>query len=141
MMGRGMMSSGHAPGGLVAVSRDGQPLAADASTALSDNTAAQKVGDLNVTLALSPYPPPAFQAGNFEVTLKDDKGLAITDASVLLDLTMPGMPMPPNKLQAQHASDGHYQATGRFTMRDWWRIEVIIQRGSDKVSAFFDVWV
>ena len=141
MMGRGMRSSGHPPGGLVAVSRDGKALAADPKSQLSENAAAQKIGDMNVSIALSPYPPVGFQRNDFDVTLTDANGQAITDAKILLDLTMPGMPMPPNKLEAQHAGDGRYRATGMFTMRDWWRIEVIIQRGSARQSAFFDVWV
>lgn len=141
MMGRGMTSSGHAPGGLVAVSRDGKALAADPNSQLPENAAAQKVGDLNISLALSPYPPVSFQSANFDVTLTDATGQAITDAKIALDLTMPAMPMPPNKLEAQHAGNGRYHATGRFTMPDWWRIEVIIQRGNTRQSAFFDVWV
>ena len=139
--GRRMVSSGHAPGGLVAVSPDGEPLPTDPNTTLPENTAAQKIGNLNVSIALSPYPPVGFQETNFDVTLTDEKGQAITDATITFDLTMPGMWMPPNKLEAQHTSNGLYQATGRFTMPDLWRIEVIIQRGSDKQSAFFDVWL
>jgi hypothetical protein len=135
------MNSGHAPGGLVAVSPDGSPLPTDPNRQLPENTAAQKVGNLNVSIALSPYPPVGFQKSDFDVTLTDDKGQAITDAKVTLDLTMPGMWMPSNTLEAQHNGDGLYQATGRFTMRDLWRIEVIVQRGGDKQSVFFDVWL
>ena len=52
--GPGMRSSGHAPGGLVAVSADGKALPTDPNSQLPENTAAQKVGDLNVSIALSP---------------------------------------------------------------------------------------
>jgi len=138
---RMMMNSGHAPGGLVAVSPDGKPLATDPSNALPENTAAQKVGNLNVSIALSPYPPVGFQKSDFDVALTDEQGQPITDAKISLNLTMPGMWMPPNKLEAQHTGNGRYHAAGMFTMRDGWRIEVIIQRGSARQSAFFDVWV
>ena len=138
---RMMGSSGQAPGGLVAVSPDGEPLPTDPNNKLPENTAAQKVGNLNVSIALSPYPPVGFQETNFDVTLTDEEGQAITDAKITLDLTMPGMWMPPNTLQAQHTGNGLYHATGRFTMRDLWRIEVIIQRGGEEQSVFFDVWV
>ena len=140
---RGMMGGGgaHAPGGLVAVSRDGTPLGTDPKGQLPENAAVQKVGNLNVSIVLSPYPPQGFQKGNFDVTLTDETGKAITDARVSLDLTMPAMRMPANKLEAQHVGDGRYHATGRFSMRDWWRIEVIIQRGGAQQSAFFDVWI
>jgi hypothetical protein len=138
---RGMMNSGHAPGGLVAVARDGAPLTADPNAQLPENAAAQKIGNLNVSIALSPYPPVGFQQATFDVTLTDEAGQAVTDAKISLDLTMPAMRMPVNKVEAKHAGDGRYQAIGRFTMRDWWRIEVIIQRGGAQQSAFFDVWI
>ena len=138
---RMMMGSGHAPGGLVAVSPDGKPLATDPSNKLPENTAAQQVGNLKVSIALSPYPPVGFQKSGFDVTLTDEQGQPITDAKIAFDLTMPGMWMPPNKLEAQHNDNGRYHATGMFTMRDLWRIEVIIQRGGEKQFAFFDVWI
>ena len=95
----------------------------------------------NVTIAVSPFPPASFQKATFDVTLKDDKGQAITDAQVTLDLTMPSMRMPTNKPTAQKAGNGKYTATATWTMRGWWRIEVIIVRGGVKQSAFFDTWL
>jgi hypothetical protein len=139
--GPGMMNSGHAPGGLVAVSPNGEQLASDPASELPENTAAQKVGNLNVTITLSPYPPVGFKESDFSVTLTDEQGQAITDAKVSLDLTMPGMWMPPNKLETQHTGNGLYPVTGRFTMRGLWQIEVIIERGGAKQSVFFDVWL
>ncbi len=47
--------------------------------------------------------------------------------------------MPPNQPALEFASDGQYRTTGQFTMRGWWRIEVIISRGGVDLSAFFDV--
>jgi hypothetical protein len=138
---RMMMGNGHAPGGLVAVSPDGKPLAADPSNKLPENTVTQQVGNLSVSIALSPYPPVGFQKSDFDVSLTDEQGQPITDAKISLDLTMPGMWMPPNKLEAQHNGNGRYHAAGMFTMRDLWQIEVIIQRGEEKQSAFFDVWI
>jgi hypothetical protein len=131
--------AGNASGGLVAVSADGKALATDPNNQLPENTAAQIVGNLNVSLALSPYPPVGWQESGFDVTLTDGQGQAITDAKVSLDLTMPAMPMPQNALDAQQTSNGFYHATGRFTMRGLWRIEVIIERGGQKQSVFFDV--
>jgi hypothetical protein len=139
-----MMNSSSAPGqasgGLIAVSPEGTPLPPQVdSTKLPANTSEQKVGNLNVQLALSPYPPVGFQQTNLDVRLTDENGQAITDPTVTLDLTMPGMPMPQNTLKANYTDQGVYHATGRFTMRDLWRIEVIIQRDGKKQSAFFEV--
>ena len=133
-----------ASGGLGAVSSDGATISSpttDAATALSENTAAQRAGEMNVLIALNPYPPVGFEPADFEVTLTDADGQAINDASVNLDLTMPGMWMPPNQLTLTPASDGKYSATGRFTMRGLWRIEVTITRGAETQSVFFDIWL
>ncbi|MBI5302024.1 MAG: FixH family protein [Chloroflexi bacterium] len=138
--GRGMMGSGGQPAGsLVAVTSDGKTI--PATTKLPENTAAQTVGKMNVAIALTPYPPVSFQTGNFDLTLTDEKGQAITDAKIRLDLTMPGMWMPPSKPNAQNLGEGKYKASATWTMRGLWRIEVIIERGSEKSSAFFDVWL
>jgi hypothetical protein len=139
MMGNGLQSSG----GLMAVTRDGTPLppppTTDTVTQLLANTAAQQVGDMNVSIALNPYPPTGFNPADFEVTLTDANGQAINDATVSLDLTMPTMWMPTNQFPLTSASNGKYSATGQFTMRGLWRIEVVITRGGKTQSAFFDV--
>ena len=144
---RGMMggpaqgpASGQSARGLVAVSADGTPLPpAVGATPASENMCTQTISGLRVSLALSPYPPAGFQTSNFEVTLVDANNQAVTDATVNLDLTMPGMWMPPNAVTAPHAGNGVYRGSGRFTMRGVWRIEVILQRSGQKQSAFFQV--
>jgi hypothetical protein len=159
MGGRGPMMGGQGPfgssvapegytppsggsGGLVAVTADGKTIPAPSDAPkLPENTATQKVGNLNVTLALSPYPPASFQNGNFDITLIDDKGQPITNAKITFDLTMPGMWMPPSKPEAQNIGNGKYHATAFWTMRSLWRIEAIITRGNEKQSAFFAVWL
>ena len=129
---------------LVAVSAGGAqiPPSADVTSVTGDlpkGVAAQKSGDMIVLLALNPYPPSVGQPSAFDITLTDVNGKAIDDASLSLDLTMPSMWMPPNQLTAEFVSDGKYHAEGQFTMRGGWRIEVIITRGSEKQSVFFDV--
>jgi hypothetical protein len=111
------------------------------SSAPSANTATEKAGNLNVTLALTPYPPVSFQPTTFDITVTDEKGNAVPDAKIMLDLTMPSMRMPSNKPQAQSIGSGKYQAIGRFTMRGDWQIAVIIERGSEKQTAYFKLWL
>jgi hypothetical protein len=128
------------PGGLIAVSADGTPMSVPASAGkLPENTAMQESESLRVSLALNPYPPSVGQPSKFDVTLTDVNGKAIDDASISLDLTMPTMWMPPNQLTMEFISDGKYHAEGQFTMRGGWRIEVLITRGNEKQSVFFDV--
>ena len=132
-------------GGLVAVSANGTPMpvpvALAAAGPVSENPAIQESGGLLVSLGLDPYPPGVTKPSNFEVILTDTAGKAVSDATISLDLTMPGMYMPPNQLNMQSSGEGKYHATGRFTMRGPWRIEVIISIGGKSQSVFFDVWL
>jgi hypothetical protein len=131
-----------AQGGLVAVSSDGKPISPPAgATKLPENMAMQQVGDMNVSIALNPYPPTGFNPADFEVTLTDANGQVINDATVSVNLTMPSMWMPPNQFTLTAVPNGKYSATGQFTMRGPWRIEVVITRGGTTQSAFFDVWL
>jgi hypothetical protein len=139
-----MMSGAGVQQDLVAVSTDGAqiPPSADITSAtgkLPKGVVAQRSGDMIISLALNPYPPSAGQPSDFDITLTDVNGKAINDASISLNLTMPSMWMPPNQPAMEFVSDGKYHATAPFTMRGGWRIEVIITRGSEKQSVFFDV--
>jgi len=137
MMGAGSQVSA---GGLVAVSSSGAPVPAPAAAGdLPANTAMQASGDLFVSLSLSPYPPSGGDASTFVVTLADASGTPVSDATISLDLTMPEMWMPANQVSLAASEAGKYQASGYFTMRGLWRIEVMITRGSQKQSVFFDV--
>jgi hypothetical protein len=139
-----MMGSTGAPAELISVSADGAqiPISADVTSItgeLPKGAAAQKSGDMIISLVLNPYPPRAGQPSEFDITLTDGNGKAIDNASITLNLTMPSMWMPPNQPAMEFVSNGKYHATAPFTMRGGWRIEVIIKRGADKQSVFFDV--
>lgn len=127
-------------GGLKAVTANGTPMPVPAQAAeLPENMAIQESNGLLVSLAMNPYPPTGTKSTDFDVTLADASGQAISDASISLDLTMPSMWMPPNQPVMESVGGGKYHTAGRFTMRGLWRIEVIITRGSQKQSVFFDV--
>jgi len=111
---------------------------ASSSAASSKPGFAGKAGNLNVTLSMNPQPA-AFSSTTFDITITDDKGAAVSDANVSLDLSMPSMWMPSNKPEAKSLGNGKYQAAGRFTMRGGWRINVIVDRGGQKQSVYFDI--
>ena len=123
---------------LAAVSSDGAAIPQSAGD-LPKGTAQQTSGELIISLTLNQYPVSVGRPTDFDVTLTDINGKAIDDASINLDLSMPSMWMPPNQLTSEFVSDGKYHATGQFTMRGGWRIEVIITRGSETQSVFFDL--
>jgi hypothetical protein len=127
-------------GGLTAVNAQGAPLPAPAvAGSLPQNTAMQETGGLLVSLSMDPYPPRGGSPTTFGVNLSDTNGQPVSDATIGLDLAMPSMWMPPNQLNMTGGEAGKYQASGYFSMRGLWRIEVIITRAGQKQSAFFDV--
>lgn len=155
MMGRmlgnnpGMMAncpcSGNTSQSQVVPSTDATPSTSSATSSSasgvltkSGNTYTGQAGNLRIALTMTPAPA-AFSATTFDITLTDEKGNAVSDANVSLDLTMPSMWMPANKPQAKALGNGKYQAVGRFTMRGGWRINVIIEQGSQKQNAYFDI--
>lgn len=142
-MRRAHMMGGGSQIELSAVSADGEQILPPADVIaitgeLPKGTSAQVSGGMIVSLALSPYPPSVGQ-GEFDVTLTDVNGQPVDDATISLDLTMPAMRMPPNKPEMEFVADGKYHAAAYYTMRGWWRIEVIITRGNEQQSVFFDV--
>lgn len=138
----GAIAPASGSGGLTAATADGKPIAAVANAPkLPENTATAKAGNQTVTLTLSAYPPSSFQLGTFDVKLTDDKGQPVNDAQVSLDLTMPGMWMPPSAPAAQSLGNGAYRAQAFWTMRGLWLIEVKVQRAGATQSAFFTVWL
>lgn len=141
-MRRGAMMGG-ADIPLKAVSSEGTdiPLSEEVKAVTGElrlGTSAQKVGDMIVQIALNPYPA-GVDMNQFTVTVTDAAGQAIDDAKISLDLTMPAMHMPPNQPDLPFVADGKYVGSAPFTMRGWWRIEVIIDRGGKTTSAFFDL--
>lgn len=129
---------------LVAVSANGTqiPLSIEVEAVtgkLTENTAAQKVGNMVVMFSMNPYPATMRQPTDFEVTLLDAQGQSIENAEVILDMTMPEMWMPPNQPALESVGEGKYQAVGQFTMRGWWRIEVIVKYDGQTQSVFFDL--
>ena len=128
-------------GGLVAVSSNGTPMALPAAYSaagnIPENTAILESEGLLVSMTLNPYPPSVTKASSFEITLTDEEGQAISDATISVDLTMPGMYMPPNLLTLEPTGAGKYAATGRFTMRGPWRIEVIITLNGQTNNRIF----
>ncbi len=138
-----MMGGAGSPIELMAVSAEGSQIspAADVISITGElpaGKAAQQLDGMIVVLSLNPYPP-SVGMGEFDIKLTDVSGQIINDAVINLDLTMPAMRMPPNQPVMEFVSDGKYHTTAYYTMRGWWRIEVIITRGSETQSVFFDL--
>ncbi len=98
----------------------------------------QTVGDLTATLSVDPYPPPAMGKTEFLVTLTDGRGQLVTGATVSSDMTMPAMPMPPNRPEAVEDSAGVYRVEVLFTMAGDWEaaVEALLADGSTTEFVF-----
>jgi hypothetical protein len=138
IMGAGAKMS---PGNLAAVNAQGTPVEVPQGLRTTPGVALQQSQDMIVQIRLDPYPPTMSGSSTFEIVLRDSSGTDITNASISLDLTMPGMWMPPNLLDLESQGDGRYVSTGHFTMRGMWRMEVKITVDGKTQSVYFDVWL
>jgi len=94
----------------------------------------QKAGEHTATLTIAPYPPALMEEVPLILTVQDAQGRPVLGATVQLDLTMPGMEMPPNHPEAVEEGNGRYRAPAVFTMAGAWQVraEVIGQDGKQE---------
>ena len=75
----------------------------------------------------------------FTIELKNNAGEMIKDAELVLDLTMPFMPMPPNNPKAAW-QDNAYRGTAIFTMAGAWQVNVDVNRPeAETEKIIFDI--
>lgn len=102
------------------------------------------VGDMALTLAVSPQPVRVMTEQGFTVTLTEGDQ-PITDAQVQVDLTMLAMYMGDNRVNLTHAGDGRYTGTGVFPVcssgHKEWLATVAIQRADVTKQAAFQLTV
>lgn len=95
-------------------------------------------GALSVVFDISPKPLKVMRELTFTVTVKD-QGKPVTDASILINLSMPGMFMGKNIVRLAHRADGVYDGTGVIIRcpsgGKIWQASVAIERGGKKTIA------
>ena len=100
----------------------------------------QTVDGITAQLTVSPNPVSVMKATVLTLALQDANGQPVHAAAVHYDLTMPGMTMPPNQLDASEQADGVYTASAIFTMAGDWRCTVAVTLSDDTAVAFaFDL--
>ncbi|HUI67633.1 MAG TPA: FixH family protein [Nitrospirota bacterium] len=101
----------------------------------------KETGDgMTVEFDARPKPVAAMSELTFIVNLTRG-GLPISDASVVLDLSMPGMFMGRNRPVLKHVYDGRYEGKGIITMcpsgKKAWQAEVtVMHAGKTSVASF-----
>jgi YtkA-like len=101
-------------------------------------------GILTVSFDIAPKPVKAMGELTFTVTVKE-RGKPVKDASLLIDLTMPGMYMGRNVVRLTHSSGGVYEGKGVIVRcpsgGTLWQASVVIQHAEKKsvVSYTFEV--
>jgi nitrogen fixation protein FixH len=83
--------------------------------------------------------PPKMGQNAFEVTVRDEHGAPVTDATVTVEFYMPAMPemkMPEMRDTAtlRHESGGVYRGTGNVIMAGAWDVTVTATRNGKEIG-------
>lgn len=94
--------------------------------------------EMTITFDILPKPVKTMSELRFIVTVKK-KDHPVTDASVTLDLSMPGMYMGKNRPVLKHVNRGTYQGTGIITRcttgKKTWQAKITVGRGDPATIA------
>lgn len=99
---------------------------------------------IQVILDINPKPVSPMKELLFSIIIKEGE-IAVADAGVSLDLTMPGMFMGVNRPVLSHIKDGRYEGKGIIPVcphgGELWKAEVTVERDgrSATVSYIFEV--
>ena len=102
--------------------------------AFAANTITKKAGDYSVGVTIDKNPPIAGK-NNVDVSVKDAKGMAVTDAKVVVEYSMPamsGMPAANYKTNAELKGDT-YKAVIEPSMAGGWNMAIKISRAVRRI--------
>jgi hypothetical protein len=105
-----------------------------------DYTVTKKVGSYMVQVRMDKNPPITGK-NNIEISLQDAAGAEVTDATVVVEYSMPAMPGMPamNYKTKTDTKNKKYLATLDFSMSGAWNINVKITRAGKTHSVKFNV--
>ena len=113
--------------------------------AIQQGPCMQDVGEgLRVLFEVDPRPVKAMNDLKFIITLTRSD-IPVTDAAVVLDLSMPGMYMGRNRPALTHVKDGRYEGKGVITRcmsgNKTWKADISVKRqmATDNASFVFEV--
>jgi len=105
-----------------------------------DYTVTKKAGGYTVHVRMDKNPP-IVGGNNIEITIQDAAGAEVTDATVVVEYSMPAMPGMPamNYKTRTETKNKKYTATLDFSMSGAWNINVKIMRAGKTQSVKFNV--
>lgn len=100
----------------------------------------KKAGDLTVMIRIDRNPP-VVGSNNLDITLKDATGREVTDANIVVDYGMSGMPGMPamNYRTGTQLQNGKYGATVKLSMAGPWTVTLKISRQGKTATTRFTV--
>jgi hypothetical protein len=110
------------------------------SVIAADYQVTKRAGALTVDVAIDRNPP-IVGKNNVDIAIKDSAGKSVTDAKVLVEYSMPGMPgMPPMNYKTSAAiKETHYKAVMDLSMPGSWNVSIRIVRAQKTQSAKFTI--
>jgi hypothetical protein len=122
------VSAGHA----------GTPKAGPADCSFNAGPCTKTAGALTIVLDISPKPLKVMRELTFTATVTD-QGKPVSDAQLLIELTMPGMYMGKNVVRLAHRGNGVYEGTGVIIRcpkgEKLWQAAVTVERPARKKSV------
>ena len=105
-----------------------------------DYTVVKKAGSYTVEVKLDKNPP-ITGPNKMEISIKDDKGGNVTDATVVVEYVMPAMPgMPAMNYKAKtELSGSRYLANVNFSMSGAWAVNIKITRAGKTQAVKLNV--
>jgi hypothetical protein len=105
-----------------------------------DYTVAKKAGEFDVVVTIDKNPP-VVGNNNVTVIVKDAAGMAVTDAKVVVDYSMPAMPgMPAMNYKANAVLKGsEYKAVINPSMSGAWNVATKITKGGKTSVVKFNI--
>jgi hypothetical protein len=104
------------------------------------STAGTTQGGLDITFTSRPDPPRTGNDTAIEVSVRQSDGTPVTDADVVVVLSMPAMPsmnMPAMRTEASltHEGNGVYMGPAQLLMNGTWNVAVNVSRGGQRIAS------
>ncbi|WP_020376244.1 FixH family protein [Sulfobacillus thermosulfidooxidans] len=107
------------------------------TTSIGKETAVIAPSRVKMTLTYQPSPPVALKPFYAKVNLVTASGQPLSQAKVVMHLTMTDMDMPPQTMTLKNDGSGHYSGQSVFLMAGPWKITTdIMSQGKTMKESF-----